>query len=357
VKKISGLLYICIVPVIILSCGGSGGGGGDGAPDSTPPEITVTKTGSGIKAITEYELPAGTFFNMIQATPDTIDGSIRYPNGTDDQYPQELTTPFIIAETLTTYDLWETVYDWAINNGYTFANAGTNGYNNTSDSTEHPVVMINWRDAIVWCNALTEYYNAKGGSPALDCVYYTDSTYNTPLRISTNSTAITYNTAGTEDAPYIKASTHGNTDMAYCTAKGFRLPTSNEYEFAARYQGSDNSNAVSRSGLFWTRGNSASGAAADYKNAAATGEVAVYGVTSTATVKSRKANSLGLYDMSGNAWAWCLDYRPDLVTHRIIRGGACNLSGNYIDRLQVGYWFAFTPYNTFTYGIRLARSM
>jgi hypothetical protein len=45
---------------------------------------------------------------------------------------------------------------------------------NGSRGVLHPVTTVNWRDSRVWCNALTEYYNAKHGADTdLDCVYTT----------------------------------------------------------------------------------------------------------------------------------------------------------------------------------------
>ena len=162
--------------------------------------------------------------------------------------------PYWIAETEVTYELWYAVYDWAKNgngpNGdgrgqYTFANPGMRGvYFNesthaytpySSGHDTHPVTAVNWRDAMVWCNALTEYYYGNSDN----CVYYEDAAYTTPIR-SVNASNI--------DSPYIKATATGNTGMANCSAKGFRLPTSDEWELAARYHFKD--------GTQWTAGRS-----------------------------------------------------------------------------------------------------
>jgi formylglycine-generating enzyme required for sulfatase activity len=200
---------------------------------------------------------------------------------------------------------------------------------------------------------LTEYYNANGGSPALDCIYYTDSGYTIPIRNSHDDGGNLYSSSvdpnpGSFDSPYVNSS-----------AKGFRLPSSNEYEYAARYRGSDSVNAVLMSNLYWTKGDSASGATADYSNDASTFAVAVFsnylsgiatGVTTTAVVKSKAANALGLYDMSGNAWEWCYDWIA-AGSKRIQRGGCffqdvtpvvvSVISGNYIYLANFNFGFRF----------------
>lgn len=142
---------------------------------------------------------------------------------------------------------------------------GEKGKNGAPEnSVQHPVTNIGWRDAIVWCNALTEYYNAYNGSePDLDCVYYIDSSYNTPLRTSTIDLIDNPLVSGTEDQPYIKAETPDNIDISNCTAKGFRLPTTGEWELAARYIIDANNNGdICDSGEYYP-GTYASGADAD----------------------------------------------------------------------------------------------
>lgn len=76
----------------------------------------------------------------------------------------------------------------------------------------------------------------------------------------------------------------------------FRLPTEAEWEYAARgghkmtrtlYAGSDNPDEV----------------AANYNNSP----------EGTKVVKSLKPNELGIYDMSGNVWELCQDYKKDFT--------------------------------------------
>ena len=80
-------------------------------------------------------------------------------------------SPYKLGKTEVTYELWHEVLTWAESNGYTFANKGLEGWDGTGGGgaypnyanigklptakKNHPVIMISWRDCIVWCNAYT----------------------------------------------------------------------------------------------------------------------------------------------------------------------------------------------------------
>ena len=110
----------------------------------------------------------------------------------------------------------------------------------------NPVENVSWYDAIEFCNALSEYL---GYEP----VYTRDGS------------SVTWNE----------------------NANGFRLPTVEEWQYAAkggqsyRYAGSDNLGSVG-----WYNGNS--------------GKI-------SHPVAQKKPNGYGLYDMSGNVCEWCWD--------------------------------------------------
>jgi formylglycine-generating enzyme required for sulfatase activity len=189
---------------------------------------------------------------------------------------------------------------------------------------------------VVWCNALTEYYNANSGTDLVPA-------YNIMAAALPARSAAILNT-NSDDVEQVSGAT------------GFRMPKSVEWEYAARYIGATNLGGygISMSGLYWTPGNYASGAAGT--DAASIDAVAWYGGNTGAKQKvaTKAPNVLGLYDMCGNVRDRCFDIFG--TTYTADRGGAYN-STIAITHLQIGVVQGNDKdFCTGLYGFRLAQS-
>jgi formylglycine-generating enzyme required for sulfatase activity len=81
----------------------------------------------------------------------------------------------------------------------------------------------------------------------------------------------------------------------------------------------------------------------------------VYAASKTAAVKSKAANTLGLYDMSGNVWEWAFDWNPGYIgSNRIIRGGSWVYSASSLQAGNVNYNYPDGRYGSS--GFRPART-
>ncbi len=339
-KKTVFFIFLMLTVLIFVACNLDGGDSATTPDGTTDPFAGVDSVGE-VATVTVGLVT----FNMVY-----VPSGITFPTETDDSGIATVANAYLIGETEVTSELWDAVYIWALSNDYTFANAGTMG-DGSGDTNQHPVTTINWRDAMVWMNALTEYYNAQNGT-SLTCVYKDTGT---PIRDSRDNSS-----GGDHDT----SADICDAVIPDATADGFRLLASDEWELAARYIDDANSDGDIQDTYEYYQGNYASGADDAYDQTAATDydgdgdtestiNVAVYsGSGSTAAVKSKSPNKLGLYNMSGNVWEWIFDL---IGSEREVRGGAWD---NIVNSLQVGTWgiglaFAESDNN----GFRFARSV
>ena len=297
-----------------------------------------------------YTIPTGTddFGTIVIRSTATAGLSITIPTGANTDGTADVKGGYHLATTPVTYELWYKVREWAEANGFYFANRGMEGsvtgggsrpdyYNIGKPPTtakKEPVTMVSWYDSIVWLNALSEKLGFE------------------PVYRSTSGNVI----RDARDSYILDLEIVVQADN-----NGFRLPTNMEWEMAARWRNDTSSaeGSIEKGSRRWTPGSHASGAAADYEDIEATEEVLWYRQNSdtglgpkTQPVGQKKANDLGLYDMSGNVWEWCFD---STESNRIVRGGCWLNRRNHL--MQLSYEFSYDPaFAFYTIGFRFART-
>jgi formylglycine-generating enzyme required for sulfatase activity len=317
--------------------------------------------------------PTDTIIGMIR-----VPGAAKFPTGLDDlddtvKYCTSVNYPYLMAKYEITYEVWTTVYNWATDEArgadkYSFWGGEQCGaqlkegqpassFPVTSENASQPVCNVSWPDALLWCNALTEYYNAKNGTN-WECVYKFN---NETLRNPNNS-------AMYDMMP-------GN-----IAAKGFRLPSGMEWELAARYLGGTNwtkgTCASGSSGSIITRGWRTSSGGTTFwglvvnKNLDPLREVSWFwdnptnsGSGGTHPAGQKKPNALGIYDMSGNVWEWTTDIFSTGSRHPLPRGGCWDWKDMadldefpHLAYLAVGWQINLPNWNERSMGFRPVRT-
>lgn len=292
-------------------------------------------------------------------------------------YDKEI-KPFWMAETELTSEVWFEVYTWAsgdldmngiiegseVEGKYKFQNPGVYGRDHGKTGNLNgkvPISGINWRDAMVFCNAITEYHNELNTPDIkLQTVYnFNDE----PIRNSTDTNA--------EICDYVEQDINAN---------GFRLSTRIEWRCAASYI----------DGKKWNKGNHVSGdltgkcgkdvyfpglsehwmiqdllkgnfAEAFPKQSEVYGDYSWnlensdvgYGLHKH-QVAQKKPNALNIYDMSGNVseFAFDLVYRNNSLK-RIFCGGNIEVR---IQSTRLASISDASPTYTDIIGLRLSKS-
>jgi formylglycine-generating enzyme required for sulfatase activity len=194
---------------------------------------------------------------------------------------------------------WMKVFEWGQRQGYCFSwyidSLGFNG-------DEHPVDNVTFFDAVLWCNARSEMN-------LLDPCYTTENGF--VYRRVTDSVK-----------------------KCHFDRSGFRLPTAQEWEYAAR--------ASTTTRFYW--GNSCNPYQANYLGGTNSYDMSTTDISNklflvgckgkhggtrgkggTMPVASFKPNGYGLYDMAGNVSEWCwADTKEELQSywHAGLKGGS-----------------------------------
>ena len=285
-------------------------------------------------------------YDFVYVEGFTFDGAKTLCAGDTDK----VSNIFIEGRVLPIDNLW--VCDHEVTHGEyeTYCKYGGEG-SYRPDSTydaDKPACYINWYDALVYCNLRSR---AEGLTP----VYKIKKNGGANNELTDNPAEwVNVQSEGSGDSlkysgpPYESNNTYWNNVVCDWNANGYRLPTEAEWEYAARggnrlpeseqykYSGSDIVNNVG-----WVK---------NYPD--------------PMKVKTKYANGLGLFDMSGNVYEWCWDWYSNITaqtdsygassgTYRTVRGGS-----SYIDPVTVSHRYdKASPYNrNNNYGFRLVRS-
>ncbi len=245
--------------------------------------------------------------NVSSSAPEIPEGFVKVAGGTFDgtETLAPSSSVFISGRSLKIADLYVSDHEVTQKEYETYCRYGSSSPSVACGKGDnYPAYYVNWYDAVVYCNLRSI---AESLIPAYSINNETDPSKWSGRKSDSGS-----------PAKYCGPSSNNPTWNSVNfneSADGYRLPTQAEWEYIARGGNKD---------TFTYSGSGTAGDVAWYKENSE---------SKTHEVKQKKANSLGIYDMSGNVWEWCWDWDSTVTTgtpadgaasgsSRVVRGGS-----------------------------------